>query len=307
MKRLQRSIPVLKTMFIVNLIGLGVFLLQGTYELGYAESFRFVFMTDIHLQPERGADEAFEQAITTVNNLRPDFVVTGGDLVMDTLEQTFKRSVELFDLYAKRCEQFDMPVYNAIGNHDVFGLYEKGVIDTDHPEYGKKMFKKRVADRTYRSFDHEGWHFILLDSIGITDDRRYIGRIDADQIRWIENDLKDIDKSTPIAIITHIPFVSITSQLRSGATASMPPHSGVVNSHQVLALFKGYNLRLVLQGHLHIVEESIIGGIHFITGGAVSGKWWEGPFHGFPEGFLLIEVDDDDFSWKFQTYRKDPS
>ena len=49
--------------------------------------FRFVHLTDIHLQPELDAERGFRQCIAHVNELRPrpDFVITGGDLLMDTL------------------------------------------------------------------------------------------------------------------------------------------------------------------------------------------------------------------------------
>ena len=62
-----------------------------------------------------------------------------------------------------------MPVYNTLGNHEVFGLYEKSGISPEHPEYGKQMYKNKLGDgKTYFSFDHIGWHFIILDGIGFT-------------------------------------------------------------------------------------------------------------------------------------------
>lgn len=41
-------------------------------------SFRFVFMTDIHVQPELDGDDGFKQAIAEVNTMqpKPDFVIT---------------------------------------------------------------------------------------------------------------------------------------------------------------------------------------------------------------------------------------
>ncbi|MFO7670024.1 MAG: hypothetical protein R6W31_10235, partial [Bacteroidales bacterium] len=47
------------------------------------EGFTFAFLTDIHLQPELNAVAGFQKAIDTINQIRPDFVLTGGDLVMD--------------------------------------------------------------------------------------------------------------------------------------------------------------------------------------------------------------------------------
>ena len=87
-----------------------------------SESFTFVFMTDIHVQPEKRAAEGFRSAIDKVNSINPDFVITGGDLIMDALGQTQGRSDSLYNLYQNLMAQFKMPVYNTMGNHEVFGL-----------------------------------------------------------------------------------------------------------------------------------------------------------------------------------------
>ena len=61
--------------------------------------FGMAFLTDIHLQPEDDAIKGFTQALDTVNMLKPDFVITGGDLIMDALEQSFGRADSLYNLY----------------------------------------------------------------------------------------------------------------------------------------------------------------------------------------------------------------
>lgn len=43
-----------------------------------ANEFSFVFMTDIHVQPEKNAEAGFRAAINKVNELNPEFVITGG-------------------------------------------------------------------------------------------------------------------------------------------------------------------------------------------------------------------------------------
>ena len=89
-----------------------------------ANEFRFVFMTDIHVQPELGGDKEFKQAIASVNSLqpKPDFVIMGGDLVMDVCKQNYERADTLYKLYIDACKNFAMPVYHCIGNHELFGL-----------------------------------------------------------------------------------------------------------------------------------------------------------------------------------------
>ncbi len=144
---------------------------------------------------------------------------------------------------------------------------------------------------------------MLLDAVGFTPERRYTADIDSLQRLWIENDLKNLKKETPIVISTHIPFISAAEQIHSGGNASNGKSTAVGNSHKVLSLFENHNLRIVLQGHLHIVEEIIFKDIHFITGGAVCGRWWLGERAGFPEGFAVIDIQNEkDFSWHYQTY-----
>src|SRR5210317_2102515 len=85
--------------------------------------FSFVFLTDIHVQPELDADKGLMKAISKVNELNPDFVITGGYLIMDALGQTKERSDSLYLLYKKLQNSFEMPVYNTIGNHEHYAFY----------------------------------------------------------------------------------------------------------------------------------------------------------------------------------------
>jgi len=269
------------------------------------DSFRFVFMTDIHITNQRNAVEGFEKAIEYVNNLQPepDFVLTGGDLIMDALGKDFYTADSLYTLYLKTAENFDIPVYNCIGNHEHFGIYKDSGVDPDHPEYSEKMYLNRMnQENSYFSFDHKGWHFVLLNSIGITPRRTYIGHIDTQQHEWLKKDLEKINEDQPVAVITHIPFYSISNQIMHGSLAQNDSGLVIINAHQVMETLKPYNLKLVLQGHLHIVEELIWKNTHLITAGAVSGAWWNGPYHDFEEGFAVVDIEEDEFTWEYMDY-----
>jgi hypothetical protein len=39
-----------------------------------------------------------------------------------------------------------------------------------------------------------------------------------------------------------------------------------------------------------------------VTGGAVSGNWWNGKRFGFPEGFVVVDVAGKSFKWEYKTY-----
>lgn len=263
-----------------------------------AEHFSFAFMTDIHIQPEKNAEQGLMQAINHVNLLKPDFVITGGDLIMDALEQKQGRADSLYQMYLSASKQFAVPVYNTLGNHEVFGLYTSSGISPNHPLYGKKMFEKYIGKRYY-SFDHKGWHFLILDGIGFTPERDYYGHIDSLQMEWIKLDLAAVDSTTPICISTHIPFVTVWTQIEYGPFATIGSGTLIENSLDVLKLFNHKNLKLVLQGHLHFLESIYTGKTTFITGGAVCSRWWEGKNDGLEEGYLMIDVKGNDFEWHY--------
>ncbi len=266
-----------------------------------ANEFSFVFMTDIHVQREKNAISGFRKAIGKVNELNPAFVITGGDLVMDVLGQSYARADSLFNIYTSMLTEFKMPVYNTMGNHENFGWYPRSGVDTTNAEYGKKMFEKRIGPR-FQRVDRNGWVFFILDSVEKDGKGRYKGGIDAEQIQWLKDQLASIPPETPVAICLHIPLLTTEAQIMRGATAANEPGEVVVNSKEVLDLFKGHNLKLVLQGHLHYYETMYVFGTDFITAGSVAGSWWEGPYEGTEEGFLLLKVAGDNVTWEYIDY-----
>jgi 3',5'-cyclic AMP phosphodiesterase CpdA len=265
------------------------------------DEFKFVFMTDIHLTQQKDAVPGFMQAINTINGLHPDFVITGGDLIMDALQERYSAADSLYALYTSTAKNLTMPLYNTMGNHEIYGIMRIGKADTLNPEYGEKMFEKKLG-KSYYSFNHKNSKFIVLNSIEDTGKKSYIGKIDDAQMAWIKDELKETDKITPIVVITHIPFITANTQKYVGTTVPNDSSAVIYNGKEVLDLFKGYNLKLVLQGHLHTIEDIFIDGIHFVTGGAVSAAWWTGPNMGFEEGFMLITAKNGDFSWKYVDY-----
>src|SRR5207248_8654222 len=206
------------------------------------EPFTFLFVTDAHLQPELngviGTDMAFKKGRT----IRADFAINGGDHVFDALAVPAKRAITLFDLYDKTEQDLGVKLYHTIGNHDVCGVYPASGVADDDPLYGKKLFEQRFG-KTYYSFDHKGHHFIVLDSIGITSDRAYEGRIDAAQLKWLAADLAGLSAGTPIIFSVHIPLVTAYLAYMPELPVPPPHHSlSVANANEVLELFAGHNV-----------------------------------------------------------------
>lgn len=266
-------------------------------------AFRFIHYTDSHIRPQFDVPLAVEQSLAKAASFRPDFLITGGDLITDGYTSDPPTSAERFDIFLERMNRYSFPAYHCIGNHDVVAVEPPdGTPKSSHP---KAMFLSKLGmNRAYHSFDHEGWHFIILDSMQIENDRglKYIGYIDADQIEWLDNDLKQVGAATPIVVVTHLPLLTVLYQREKGATEPAPADRIVVNGTDVIKLLAQYHTKLVLQGHLHICERIEYGGMTFITGGAVSGKWWRGSYYGYPEGFGVVSVRDGDFEYRYETY-----
>ncbi len=263
----------------------------------------FVFMTDIHIQPERNAIEGVKKAIQKINELKPDFVITGGDLIMDALAVSYERADSLYNLYNETIKLIKAPVYNTIGNHEIFGWYEKSGVSREHPEFGKKMFQNRIG-KNYQSVIFKNIKIFILDSVEeLPEKGRYYGYVSQDQIDWLKDELSKTDTSMVLIVSTHIPLLTTFSQIRNGAMAANDRGLVVENSKEIFDLFKRHNLKLVLQGHLHIYEDiNIQNKIRFITGGAVSARWWTGPNEGLEEGFVLVKIKGDKISAEYIDY-----
>ena len=261
------------------------------------------FLTDIHVQPERNAIEGFKKAIKKVNELSPDYVITGGDLIFDALAVSYERADSLFKIYSDLTQLIKAPVYNTIGNHEIFGWYEKSGVPRDHQLFGKKLYQS-VLGRTYYAVNLKGIKLFVLDSIEETPEKgKYYGYVNEEQLNWLRNELSQTDTNITLIVSTHIPLLTTFSQIRKGSMAGNERGLVVENSKEVMDLFKRHNLRLVLQGHLHMYEDiNIQNRIRFITGGAVSGRWWNGPNEGLEEGFVLIRIKDDKISAEYIDY-----
>jgi 3',5'-cyclic-AMP phosphodiesterase len=264
-------------------------------------SFDFVFFTDTHIEPELDAPNGCDMCFRKIAALKPEFAIMGGDHVYDALSVNNQRADQVFDLYKKTQQALEMPLYHAIGNHDVFGVIAKSGVAPSDPAYGKKMYEDRLG-RTYQSFDHKGWHFVVLDSIQPTEDRLWEGRVDDKQLSWLADDLKGVAQGTPVIGVIHVPLVTAFATYAPTVTNQKYNTLTVANAPQVLAAFEGHNVVAVLQGHTHVNEVVQYKNIQFITGGAVCGNWWHGPRMGFPEGFTVVSLRDGKISTRYETY-----
>lgn len=291
------------------LVGMGAatiapILSQGRIAKGRS-GLRFVHMTDIHVQPELGAPEGLELCVKRIAQLepRPSFIISGGDHVMDLLSVTKERADTQFKILEEKLKPLGIPIHHTIGNHDIYGWSAKSPVTETDPLYGKAMFQERVSERerSYH-FHHHHWHFIVLDTISPSG-KDWVGRVDDTQLQWLKSELEKIPKGQPIILTVHVPLVTAYVQYNEGSSFPTPNKLITENGKQVLDLFQGHNLKLVLQGHTHVVEEIQYGGTKFFTAGSVCGDWWKGPRLGIhPEGFTVVDLAGDNLDLKYEPY-----
>jgi len=259
-------------------------------------SLQFVFYTDIHAYDRPGISNYLAHAARSINQHKPDLVLAGGDLVSEGFSSSKDAMKPAWDYYMQMHRAINSDIYPAIGNHDLVGAanIESSIDPRDEFRSHLKL------EKTYYSFNASGYHFIVLDSLEVTNDElEYRGYVNQEQLQWLKEDLSGLAPETPVILLTHMPLLTSFFQATVGGQAAAPANRVLVNNREVLRCFSNHNLLLVLQGHLHINEMLVWNSTRFITGGAICGGWWNGEWHGTFEGYGVITLNENLISWNY--------
>ena len=276
-----------------------------------AKPFRIAHLTDMHVQPERRAGEGYIAALESLDKLSPraDLLVTGGDHVMDSLDQNLQRTRTQWDVYHRAMAATKLPARSVIGNHDMWGWGMKEIPDTT-AGYGRAMALDQLKlERPYYSFDAGGWHFVMLDSM-TRRDFSYLGSLGPEQTEWLKSDLAAASSASKnIILFSHIPILAVCvffdgGPKRIGKTEWNVPDAWMHHdAHAIVDLLDEYDVALAVSGHIHLVDRCAYRGTTYICDGAVSGNWWKGPLAQFPEGYGVIDLyPDGEFEHEYVTY-----
>jgi 3',5'-cyclic-AMP phosphodiesterase len=151
----------------------------------------------------------------------------------------------------------------------------------------------------YYSFDRGRWHFIVLDSTQLNPAGGYIGKLDAQQVNWLENELKQVPADHYICIVSHIPILSICAGLffdKTEANGDLKIQRNLMHSDfiSLKKIFRQYpNIKVCISGHIHLQDQLDYLGIRYYCNGAVSGGWWKGAFQEFAPAYAIMEFYDD--------------
>lgn len=278
-------------------------------------SLRIAHLTDVHVQPERGACDGLEQCLRHVMALdeAPSVIVTGGDMIMDGFEADRARTALQWDLWRRHfADLCALPVQHTLGNHDIWGWNKSrsGARGDEH-EWGKRWAMDELGlDTAHQSRDHGAWRIVTLDNVQRDAPDGYVAFLDEAQFEWLDRTLADAaGKSMHVLVVSHIPIFSAAALdwSRPDATGKSLRVSGGLmhlDANKVMGLFRSHGcVRACLSGHLHRIERIDYDGVAFICDGAVCGSWWKGPENQCDEGYGVVDLfSDGSFDWRYQRY-----
>jgi 3',5'-cyclic AMP phosphodiesterase CpdA len=102
------------------------------------------------------------------------------------------------------------------------------------------------------SFDHHGVHFVgLVNSAALEG----MGKLGAEQLAWLKDDLSGHSASTPIVLFAHIPLWAVYPEWGWGTA----------DSEEALGYVKRFGSVTVLNGHIHQTMQKVERNVRFHT------------------------------------------
>lgn len=225
------------------------------------------------------------------------FGISLGDLVFNELD--------LQKPYKTVIKEIGLPWYNVMGNHDMN-------FEAKEDQFSDETFEENFGPANY-SFDYGNVHFIILDDILYPDPRGgkgYWGGFREDQLQFVENDLKLVDKNKLVVVSMHIPL-------------NHNKEDNFKNSdrQQLFNLLSPFANALILSAHTHIQQQLFYGKnegwngakeLHEYNAGTTCGDWWSGTADeiglptstmrdGTAKGYSFISFYDNQYQIKYKT------
>ena len=225
--------------------GVPTSMLLGDARAQGAAGFSFLQISDSHVGFDKPANPnalgTLEEAITKIGamKVKPAFMLHTGDI-------THLSKPKEFDDADKVIGAAKLDVHYVPGEHDV--------IDEGNGKAYLERYGKNAKGAGWYSFDQSGVHFIGLVNVANLKGGG-MGSLGAEQLAWLEADVKGKAASTPIVVFAHIPLWTVYPQWGWGTE----------DSAQALALLKGFGSVTVLNGHIHQLMQKVEGNVTFHT------------------------------------------
>jgi 3',5'-cyclic AMP phosphodiesterase CpdA len=215
---------------------------QGKHAQG---ELSFVQISDSHMGFNKAANpdvvSTLQAAVAKINALpvAPEFMLHTGDITHLSKPAEFDQVQQILQS-ARAKDVFFVP-----GEHDV--------LEDDGQQY-RERFGKNTNGTGWYSFDKKGVHLIGLVNV-MNLKAGGMGSLGAEQLKWLEDDVKHLSKSTPVVVFAHMPLWNIYPEWGWGTD----------DSAQALSYLKRFGSVAVLNGHIHQTMQKVEGNITFHT------------------------------------------
>ncbi len=240
--------------FIRNIaIGSGILVLPLGMSACTKPGIRFGVCADVHKDIMHDADERLQAFVEEASKQNLDFIIQLGDFC-----RPYEQNKEFLSIF----NEYQGAKYHVIGNHDMDGGFSRGqVVDFWN------------ANSEYYSFDHNGYHFVVLDGNDKNPSphkakgyARFVGK---EQIQWLKNDLAATN--LPCIVFSHQSFEN--------------EEQGIENQKEIRTIFEMANKAAEFQkvvacfsGHHHTDYACSINGIYYIQINSMSYSWLGGDY-----------------------------
>ena len=217
-------------------------------EAAAAESvkgFTFLQMSDSHIGFDKAANPdalgTLREAVAKVKAMptKPAFIIHTGDISHLSKPAEFDNADKVFG-------ETGAQIHWVPGEHDI--------IDEERGKAYLERYGKGSKGAGWYSFDDHGVHFIGL--VNVVDLKGGgLGNLGAEQLAWLEADLKGKSASTPIVVFSHIPLYVLYKDWGWGTE----------DGQRALDLLKRFGSVTVLNGHIHQLAQKVEGNMTFHT------------------------------------------
>jgi 3',5'-cyclic AMP phosphodiesterase CpdA len=205
----------------------------------------FVQISDSHMGFNKPANTdvvaTLQAAVAKINALgaAPEFMLHTGDITHLSKPAEFDQVQQILQS-ARPKEVFFVP-----GEHDV--------LEDDGQQY-RERFGKNTKGAGWYSFDKKGVHFVGLVNV-MNLKAGGMGSLGAEQLKWLQDDVAHLSKSTPVVVFAHMPLWNIYPEWGWGTD----------DSAQALSYLKRFGSVTVLNGHIHQTMQKVEGNVTFHT------------------------------------------
>lgn len=228
-----------------------------------------------------------------------------------TLGDIVQNDMDLHHDYIRLMAKVGVPWYNTIGNHDLN-------MDAPADSLNDETFEAHFGPSTY-AFNYGKAHFIVLNNNRYPDPRDNKGLwagYTEQQLRFIENDLRQVSKDLLVVLVNHIQL-NIVNENSFRET----------DRQRLFELLRGYTNVLALSAHTHNHQHFFYGKdegwpnqqpLREFNVGATCGNWYSGRINeqgvadatmsdGTPRGYVYLNISGNQYTADFKAAGKPAS